>query len=147
MKTTLRNNSFGAFVCMLACTCAWGASDDWMRIASERSIAADSPEQHEVREWLQARAAPGLGTPGALRLGVTRVFPGQSELSAAASGLTPGLFPPVTTDGNVVRVLSCSGGRTEWAYRADDGRWVLQHYAALGDVPCDVTRPLAKTGF
>src|SRR3546814_6892672 len=91
-----------------------------------------------VLEWLHARAAPGLGSPGALRLGVTRVFQGQPELSAAASGMTPGLFPPVTTDGNMVRVLSCSGGRTEWVYRANEGQWILQHYAATGDEPCGV---------
>src|SRR3546814_17679859 len=87
---------------MLASTCAWGSPGDWTRIATERSIAENSPEQREVLEWLHARAAPGLGSPGALRLGVTRVFPGQPELSAAASGMTPGLFPPVTTDGNMV---------------------------------------------
>src|SRR3546814_17196602 len=75
---------------------------------------------------------------------VTRGFPCQPELSAAASGMTPGLFPPVTTDGNMVRVLSCSGGRTEWVYRANEGQWILQHYAATGDEPCDVAQPLAK---
>src|SRR3546814_20486342 len=58
--------------------------------------------------------------------------------------MTPGLFPPVTTDGNMVRVLSCSGGRTEWVYRANDGQWILPHYAATGDEPCDVAQPLAK---
>src|SRR3546814_8923482 len=49
-------------------------------------------------------ASGGVGI-AAVELGVTRVFPGQPELSAAASGMTPGLFPPVTTDGNMVRVL------------------------------------------
>src|SRR3546814_5343233 len=88
---------------MLASTCAWGSPGDWTRIATERSIAENSPEQREVLEWLHARAAPGLGSPGALRLGVTRVFPGQPELSAAASGMTPVLFPPVHTDGNMGR--------------------------------------------
>src|SRR3546814_11413653 len=113
-------------------------------MAREGSIAENSPEQREVIEWLHARAAPGLGSPGALRLGGTRVFPGQPELSAAAPGMTPGLFPPVTTDGNMVRVLSCSGGRTEWVYRAKEGQWILQHYAATGDEPCDVAQQLAK---
>ena len=144
MATTLRSSGIGILFCMLASTCAWGSPGDWTRIATERSIAGNSPEQREVLEWLHARAAPGLGTPGALRLGVTRVFPGQSELSEAASGMTPGLFPPVTTDGNMVRVLRCSGGRTEWVYRADDGQWTLQHYAATGDEPCDVAQPLPK---
>src|SRR3546814_216090 len=144
MATTLRSSGIGIVFCMLASTCALGSPGDWTRIATERSIAENSPEQREVLEWLHARAAPGLGSPGALRLGVTRVFPGQPELSAAASGMTPGLFPPVTTDGNMVRVLSCSGGRTEWVYRANDGQWILQHYAATGDEPCDVAQPLAK---
>src|SRR3546814_2581547 len=96
MATTWRSSGIGIVFCMLASTCAWGSPGDWTRIATERSIAENSPEQREVLEWLHARAAPGLGSPGALRLGVTRVFPGQPELSAAASGMTPGLFPPVT---------------------------------------------------
>src|SRR3546814_10928562 len=58
--------------------------------------------------------------------------------------MAPVFFPPVTTDGNMVRVLSCSGGRSEWVYRANDAQWILQHYAATGDGPCDGAQPLAK---
>lgn len=142
MAATLRISIGGVLLCMLAGTCAWAASAEWTRIASERGIAADSPEQHEVREWLEARAAPGLGMLGAVRLGVTRVFPGQSPSSATTSGSLSDLFPSVATDGNEVRVLSCAGGRAEWNYRASNGQWVLQHYAALGDAPCDVAQSL-----
>src|SRR3546814_7199762 len=81
MATTWRSSGIGIVFCMLASTCAWGSPGDWTRIATERSIAENSPDQREVLEWLHARAAPGLGSPGALRLGVTRVFPGQPELS------------------------------------------------------------------
>ncbi len=144
MAATLRIGIGGVLLCMLAGTCAWAAAAEWTRIASERSIAADSPEQHEVHEWLEARAAPGLGTLGAVRLGVTRVFAGQSPASAATSGSLSGLFPSAATDGNRVRILDCAGGRTEWDYRAANGQWVLQHYAALGDAPCDVAQPLPE---
>src|SRR3546814_15844710 len=111
MAATLRSSGIGILVCMLASTCAVGSPGDWTRIATERSIAENSPEQREVLEWLRVRAAPGLGSPGALRLGVTRVFPGQSALSAAASGLTPGLFSPVTTDAHMMRVNRQSVGQ------------------------------------
>src|SRR3546814_14296962 len=81
MATTLRSSGIGIVFCMLASTCALGSPGDWTRIATERSIAENSPEQREVLEWLHARAAPGLGSPGALRLGVPRVFPGPPDLS------------------------------------------------------------------
>src|SRR3546814_19527016 len=76
MATTLRSSGIGIVFCMLASTCALGSPGDWTRIATERSIAENSPEQREVLEWLHARAAPGLGTPGALRLGGSRGFLG-----------------------------------------------------------------------
>src|SRR3546814_14128042 len=100
MATTWRSSGIGIVFCMLASTCAWGSPGDWTRIATERSIAENSPEQSEVLEWLHARAAPGPGPPGALRMRVTRGFTGHPALSAAASGITQAFLPPVTTHGN-----------------------------------------------
>jgi len=136
-------SGIGILACVLAGHGAWAAPADWTRIASDRSIDPDSPEQREVRDWLRARGAPGSGAPDAVRLGVTRVFPGQSPAAATASGALDRLFPPVATDGNQVRILSCSSGREEWSWRASGGQWVLQHYAVLADAPCDVGQPLA----
>src|SRR3546814_11362246 len=75
MATTLRSSGIGILVCMLASTCALGSPGDWTRIATERSIAENSPEQREVLEWPRVRPAPGLGSPGGLplRSGARRV--------------------------------------------------------------------------
>src|SRR3546814_19245027 len=58
MATTWRSSGIGIVFCMQASTCAWGSPGDWTRIAKERSIAENSPEQSEVLERRHARAAP-----------------------------------------------------------------------------------------
>src|SRR3546814_3947795 len=83
MATTLRSSGIGIVFCMLASTCALGSPGDWTRIATERSIAENSPEQREVLEWLHARAAPGLGSPGARSEEHTSELPSLMRISYA----------------------------------------------------------------
>src|SRR3546814_21163645 len=74
MATTLRSSGIASVFCTLASTCALGSPGDWTRIATERSIAANSPEQSEAFEWLHERGAPRLGPPGAHPRRVPGVF-------------------------------------------------------------------------
>src|SRR3546814_15849979 len=94
MATTLRSTGIAILDCMLASTCALGSPGKWTRLATERTIAENSPAQREVLDGLRVRAVPVSRQPAAPSLCVPPASHGPPAISPAAPVLTPGLFPP-----------------------------------------------------